>query len=132
VATYNDFERRFAEFLDKKAKDVVRFASLGTTEQGESGTQFRVDYLKTSGAIGFYHPDWVVVQKTEAGEVNWIIETKGRVWEGTEAKDEALKTWCERVTAASGGTWRYARINQPEFEAREGDSLAELINNKKT
>ena len=76
---------------------------MGTTEQGESGTQFRVDYLKPSGAIGFYHPDWVVVQKTKAGEVNWIIETKGRVWEGTAAKDEALETWCERVTAATAG-----------------------------
>lgn len=45
VATYNAFEREFAEFLDD-AKDVLRFASLGTTEQGESGTEFRVDYLK--------------------------------------------------------------------------------------
>src|SRR5439155_6047877 len=72
VATYNDFERRFAEFLDRKAPDVLRFASLGTTEQGESGTQFRVDYLKPSGAIGFYHPDWVVVQKTKGGDMNWI------------------------------------------------------------
>ena len=78
VATYNDFERRLAEFLCK-ASDVLRFAALGTTEQGESGTQFRVDYLKPSDAIGFYHPDWVVVQKTKGGEVNWIIETKGRV-----------------------------------------------------
>ena len=83
VATYNDFERRFAEFLDNKADDVIRFAALGTTEQGESGTQFRVDYLKPSGAIGFYHPDWVVVQKTKSGEANWIVETKGRVWEST-------------------------------------------------
>lgn len=58
VATYNSFERRFAEFLDR-APDVVRFASLGTTEQGDSYTTFRVDYLKPSGAIGFYHPDWV-------------------------------------------------------------------------
>jgi hypothetical protein len=33
VATYNDFERRFAQFLDE-APDVLRFASLGTTEQG--------------------------------------------------------------------------------------------------
>jgi type III restriction enzyme len=41
VATYNNYERRFAEFLDK-AEDVLRFASLGTTEQGESGAQFRV------------------------------------------------------------------------------------------
>ena len=69
----------FAEFLDK-VPDITRFAALGTTEQGESGTQFRVDYLKPKGAIGFYHPDWVVVQKMNASEVNLIIETKGRVW----------------------------------------------------
>jgi type III restriction enzyme len=126
VATYNDFERRFAEFLDK-AGDVVRFASLGTTEQDESGTQFRVDYLKPSGAIGFYHPDWVVVQKTKAGEVNWIIETKGRVWEGTSAKDDAMKTWCSRVSRATGMMWRFARIDQPDFESLAASSLAELV-----
>lgn len=80
VATYNNFERRFAKFLSGAA-DVLRFASLGTTEQGDSATRFRVDYLKPAGAIGFYHPDWVVVQKDAKGEVNWIIETKGRVWE---------------------------------------------------
>jgi type III restriction enzyme len=126
VATYNDFERSFAKFLDK-ANDVDRFASLGTTEQGESGTQFRVDYLKPSGAIGFYHPDWVVVQKTEAGEVNWIIETKGRVWEGTATKDEALKTWCKRISAATGAVWRYARINQAEFDRSAAQTLGELV-----
>jgi type III restriction enzyme len=130
VATYNAFERRFAEFLDRKAKDVVRFASLGTTEQGESGTQFRVDYLKPSGAIGFYHPDWVVVQKTKAGELNWIIETKGRVWEGTTAKDEALQTWCQRVTAATGKAWGYMRVNQSEFNPNAGDSLDDAFANK--
>ena len=125
VATYNDFERRFAEFLDNKAADVLRFAALGTTEQGESGTQFRVDYLKPSGAIGFYHPDWVVVQKTKAGEVNWIIETKGRVWEGTTAKDEAIREWCERVAEATGTAWRYVRVDQAEFNARLA-SVADL------
>jgi type III restriction enzyme len=67
VATYNDFERRFAEFLDR-APDVLRFAALGTTEQGDSGTQFRVDYIKPSGAIGFYHPDWVAVQRSGNGQ----------------------------------------------------------------
>ncbi len=128
VATYNDFERRFAEFLDNKAKDVLRFASLGTTEQGESGTQFRVDYLKPSGAIGFYHPDWVVVQESKAGEVNWIIETKGRVWEGTAAKDDAIGDWCLRVSEATGDTWRYVRINQTDFvaTARSLDELVDL------
>jgi len=126
VATYNSFERRFAEFLDNKATDVLRFAALGTTEQGESGTQFRVDYLKPSGAIGFYHPDWVVVQKTKAGDVNWIIETKGRVWEGTEAKDEAIRDWCERIAEATGTAWRYVRVNQVEFDLGKPASIADL------
>ncbi len=126
VATYNDFERRFAEFLDNKAKDVVRFASLGTTEQGESGTRFRVDYLKPSGAIGFYYPDWVVVQETSSGEVNWLIETKGRVWEGTLAKDEALSFWCARVSEATGKTWRYVRVNQSEFDHRVARGVTRL------
>ncbi len=76
VATHNNFDRRLAEFLDA-APDVLRFPSLGTTQQGESPTQFRVDYIKPSGAIGFYHPDWVAVQETADGEANWIIETKG-------------------------------------------------------
>ncbi len=128
VATYNDFERRFAEFLDNKAADVLRFAALGTTEQGESGTQFRVDYLKPSGAIGFYHPDWVVVQKTKAGEVNWIIETKGRVWEGTTAKDEAIREWCERISEATGTAWRYVRVDQANFDAQKPTTVADLTN----
>ena len=127
VATYNDFERRFAEFLDKKAGDVLRFAALGTTEQGESGTQFRVDYIKPSGAIGFYHPDWVVVQKTKDGEVNWIIETKGRVWEGTAAKDEAISAWCDRIGKATATTWRYVRVDQVDFDSVKPSTVADLI-----
>ena len=115
VATYNDFEKDFAVFLDKKTcTDVVRFAALGTTEQ-DSGANFRVNYIKPSGAIGFYYPDWVIVQSTGDGEVNWIVETKGRAWQGTEAKDAAIKHWCEQVTAASGTKWEYARVNQSEF-----------------
>ena len=114
VSTYNPYERKFAEFLDQ-AEDVLRFAALGTTEQGRSGTNFRVNYLKPSGAIGFYHPDWVVVQNTEEGEVNWIIETKGRVWEGTEQKDKAMQDWCHRVSTATRKPWKYIRVNQSEF-----------------
>ncbi len=114
VATYNSFERRFAEFLDR-ATDVLRFAALGTTEQGTSGTTFRVDYLKASGAIGFYYPDWVAVQQVDGETVNWIIETKGRVWDGTHEKDGAMQEWCRRVSAATGAPWRYVRVNQNEF-----------------
>jgi type III restriction enzyme len=126
VATYNAFERSFAQFLDQAA-DVLRFASLGTTEQGESEMQFRVDYLKPSGAIGFYHPDWVVVQRVGTDEVNWIIETKGRVWEGTDAKDEAIRDWCDRISDSTGGIWRYVRVNQTAFEAASPSKMVELV-----
>jgi type III restriction enzyme len=67
---------------------------------------------------------------TEAGEVNWIIETKGRVWEGTTAKDEALETWCERVSAATGAVWKYVRINQTEFDPAAASGLVDLVNGK--
>ncbi|MDX9861661.1 MAG: DEAD/DEAH box helicase family protein [Rhodospirillales bacterium] len=126
VATYNDFERRFAEFLDR-ASDVLRFAALGTTEQGESGTQFRVDYIKPSGAIGFYHPDWAAVQTADGNAVNWIIETKGRIWEGTRAKDEAIDSWCRRVSEQTGESWRFIRINQKDVTLMKFSSLFDLV-----
>ncbi len=56
----------------------------------------------------------------------WIIETKGRVWEGTSAKDDAIEDWCERVSQATGAVWRYVRINQTEFRPGAG-RLQELI-----
>lgn len=129
VATYNDFERRFAQFLDKKNSGILRFAALGTTEQGESNTAFRVDYLKPTGAIGFYYPDWVAVGITEAGETNWIIETKGRIFdkEQVKAKDDAIKEWCHRVSESTGEQWDYVRIDQKTFESRAFATFADLV-----
>ena len=115
VATYNDFERQFAKFLDA-AEDVRRFSALAATEQGAAGVLFRVDYLKASGAIGFYYPDWIAVQGTEDGEVRWILETKGREWDGTDRKDRAMRRWCERAQEATGTRWRYWRVDQRDFE----------------
>ena len=126
MATCNDFERSFAEFLDR-AEDVLRFAARGTSEQGRSGTPFRVDYLKASGAIGFHYPDWVAVQKDpEGAEVNWIIETKCRVREGTEEKDAAMREWCRRVTEATGVPWCYIRVNRTDFRS-DFATLRELV-----
>jgi type III restriction enzyme len=127
VATYNDFEKEFARFLDS-VDDVLRFAALGTTEQ-DTATPFRIDYLKPNGAIGFYYPDWVVVQEDAGREINWIIETKGRVWEGTEAKDRAMDYWCKRVTEEIGRPWRYLRVNQGEFEQESWTTLKKLVEN---
>ena len=126
VATYNDFERLFAEFLDK-AGDIARFASLGTTEQGNSGTRFRIDYLKPIGAIGFYYPDLVAIQYADEGEVNWIIETKGRVWEDTQAKDAAISDWCKKVSEQTGKPWRYLRVNQSQFRGGQFPRFRSLL-----
>ena len=112
----------------ERCSDVLRFASLGTTEQ-ESGTHFRIDYLKPNGAIGFYHPDWVAVQKSETGNINWIIETKGFVWEGTEQKDAAMKEWCKKVSEQTKTSWQYSRVNQIEFgKGNQFSSFQALIN----
>lgn len=69
----------------------------------------------------------MVVQKAKAGEVNWIIETKGRVWEGTTSKDDALMTWCERVSTVTGAVWRFKRINQVDFDSLKLANLADLL-----
>ena len=121
VATYNAFETAFAEFLEK-CNDVARFAALA-----EHFTRFTVEYLKPSGAIGHYYPDWVTVQNTDDGEVNWIIETKGRVWEGTEQKDAAIRYWCEQVTESGGVPWHYMRVDQPVFKPDQLGSFLELV-----
>jgi type III restriction enzyme len=67
------------------------------------------------------------VQTTKAGGVNWIVEMKGRVWEGTAAKDEAVGNWCERVNAATGVAWRWTRVNQVHFDGRKPTKLAQVV-----
>lgn len=120
VACYNDFEISFARFLER-ADDVVRYAKLA-----EHFTQFHVQYLKSTGAVGVYYPDFVVVQKTKDGPANWIVETKG--WEDTEvpAKDAQMARWCQEVTKETGQPWRYLKVPQKPYERRGYATLREL------
>lgn len=60
------------------------------------------------------------------GEVHWILETKGRVWEGTEQKDEAITDWCARFTAQTGHCWRFKRVNQRDFNAKRPAKLSNI------
>lgn len=121
VAVYNDLELRFARFLDN-APDISRFAALA-----ESYTRFRVDYLSQRGAIKFYYPDFVAVQQTAEGEVNWIIETKGREYENVTHKDASIRDWCQKISVQTGQTWAYRRIPQVIFDAYRGDTFAGLL-----
>ena len=119
-AVYNDLETRFARFLDN-APDVLRFAALA-----ESYTRFRVDYLSETGAVRFYYPDFVAVQSAPDGEVNWILETKGREDENVVHKDASIRYWCEQISAQTGQRWRYEKVPQAGFDASHAGTLAEL------
>ena len=119
-AVFNDLEARFAQFLDK-APDILRFSALA-----EGYTRFCVDYLSERGAIRLYYPDFVAVQDTPDGEVNWIIETKGREYDNVEHKDASISEWCEKISAQTGQTWKYLKVPQTVFDAHVGETFEEL------
>ena len=120
-AIFNNLERRFAEFLDA-APDIVRFVALA-----ESFTRFKVDYLSDTGAIRFYYPDFLAVQKDEGKEINWILETKGREDDNVTLKDEAVQMWCEKISLQTGQDWRYMKISQSRFDRFSGVCFADLV-----
>jgi type III restriction enzyme len=118
VACYNDFEARFAEFLDG-CEDIDRFAALA-----EWFTEFHVQYLSKAGAIRLYYPDFITVQTAKDGPVNWIIETKGREFEDTDTKAAHMHRWCEDVGQETGEQWNYLKVPQGVFDQfRKGASL---------
>lgn len=121
VACFNNFEADFARFVDR-ATDVDRFAKLC-----EHFTGFHVQYLKSSGALGTYYPDFVVVQSDDDGLLNWIVETKGQEDVEVAAKDEQMRRWCAEVSKATGERWGYLKVPYREYYARKARTLGELI-----
>jgi len=110
VACYNPCEAEFAAFLDS-CDDIERFAALA-----EWFTEFHVQYLSGTGAIRLYYPDFVCVQLTDGGPVNWIIETKGREFDDTDAKTRHMERWCKEVGRETGESWRYLKVSQGVFQ----------------
>lgn len=108
IAVYNDFEAEFAEFLDR-CPDIDRFAALAQI--------FKIDYLSSKGAIRFYYPDFVAVQRKNGEETYWIIETKGREYEDVSRKDAAIKKWCKDVSRQTKLTWQYLKVYQSHFDS---------------
>ena len=122
VATYNDFESEFAKYLDR-CPDVLRFSALA-----EHFTRFRVDYLSPSGAIKFYYPDFVAVQKGKDGKrINWIIETKGQVYEAVAYKEASILDWCKKVSAQTADIWNYIRVDQKVFGEGKFKKFSDLV-----
>lgn len=121
VTVYNEYEKRFAEFLDTRP-DVPRWSALA-----EQFTRFNVTYLDVGGALKRYYPDFVAVQQTAGDEVYWILETKGRVWAGTEHKDKGIEAWCHAIHEQAGQDWRYRRVDQIVFDKGQFATFSDLI-----
>ena len=80
-----------------------------------------------SRALGRYSPDWAVRVGTGKSARHWIIETKGRVWEGTLEKDQAVQYGCSQVHAETKSEWNYVRVNQDWWKKHTFTTFESLI-----
>ncbi len=116
VAVENEFERRFAKFLDD-AEDVARFAKL--PEQ----FGFAIEYMDSMSSLRYYEPDFVAVLNDKT---HCLVETKGREDPDVKFKDRAAVIWCENATMLTGTVWRYVKVPQKDFEKLDPDAFADL------
>jgi type III restriction enzyme len=116
VAVENEFERRFAKFLED-ADDVKSFAKL-PEQYG-----FVIEYMDSVSNLRYYEPDFVAVLKDGT---HYLAETKGREDPDVSFKDRAAVIWCENATMLTGTPWRYMKVPQKEFEKLDPDTFSDL------
>lgn len=112
----NDFERRFAKFLDNAA-DVRAFAKL------PRAFGFSIEYTDVSINLRNYEPDFVAV---DDADIHWLLETKGQESVDVPRKDAAAAQWCDNATNLTSTQWRYLKVPQKAFEALEPLTLVDL------
>ena len=127
VATYNPFEKEFAEFLDN-ADDVEAFAALADI--------FRIDYLSGTGAIRYYFPDFIACKKSERKKPIGFLKPKVSKYPDLN-KNKAIERWCKAVTKQTEVEWKYLMIKQLHYNrVKKGiktlEKLAESINGNET
>jgi type III restriction enzyme len=117
VPCVNDFEKRFARFLDL-ASDVKAFAKLPME------FAFSIEYTDSSNNLRYYYPDFIAIDKDNT---HWIIETKGREDEKVQFKDRAATIWCENASALSNTKWKYIKIPQHIFDNLGPSKLTDIV-----
>jgi type III restriction enzyme len=117
VAPDNEFERRFAQFL-QDAPNVTRFAKLPTP------VGFTIEYTDSAASLRYYEPDFVAVFDDNT---HCLIETKGREDVDVAHKDRAACLWCENATLLTGTIWRFLKVPQKEFEQLQPGEYADLV-----
>ena len=112
----NDFERRFAKFL-QDAKDLQCFSKL------PSQFGFAIEYTDNATNLRYYEPDFVAVQDDGT---HWLIETKGQVNVDVAHKNRAATLWCENASRLTETDWRYIIVHQNDFEQLQPDLYSDL------
>jgi phage repressor protein C with HTH and peptisase S24 domain len=116
VPCHTDLEKRFADFLDR-AEEVVRYFK-------NERFGFSVTYYENQRPRQYF-PDFIVaVADTEGREAFWLAETKGEIRPNTAYKQLAAETWCQRMTLAGEGRWRYLFLPQKRLEDAFGDGVS--------
>jgi type III restriction enzyme len=117
VACDNDFERKFAQFL-QDAPDVVAFAKL------PQRFGFAIEYVDAVNNLRYYEPDFVAV----AGDgTHWLVETKGQENVDVAHKDRAASIWCDNATLLTDTAWRYLKVPQTEFGKLQPTEFSDLL-----
>lgn len=112
----NDFERRFAKFL-QDARDLQCFSKL------PSQFGFAIEYTDNATNLRYYEPDFVAVQDDGT---HWLIETKGQVNVDVAHKNRAATLWCENASRLTETEWRYIIVHQNDFEQLQPDLYSDL------
>ena len=70
---------------------------------------------------------FVAVQKVDGRDVNWIIETKGRVFPDVEHKARGIRVWCQTMREQTDQDWRYCRVDQLVFDKGQHATFEALV-----
>ena len=112
----SELEKRFAEWLDARADDVLAFA------KNEHAVGFHVPYMSPSGGLRYYWPDFVV----RTADAAYVVETKGLETIEVPRKDQRMAAWCRAASYLTGADWRYLKVKETLLDFSEWESLAEL------
>ena len=123
VATLNQYERDFANFLDR-CEDVLSFTSLGVRQQ-RSLVMRGQEGLPASSILSC-DPDWVVVHRCNGEIWNWIIGTKHLTPKDDHSNEFMTAEWCEVATQLTGTFWQYILVD-PRIGFEQFPSFQALI-----
>ena len=115
----SSLELKFANFLET-CDDIVSFAKNYTR------INFKIDYVKASGDISNYYPDYIV--KTSENEI-YIVETKGQEDLDVPLKMERLKQWCEDINnSQSKMKYNFVFVDEEGFYKYNPKNFKSLVN----